>query len=179
MKELWKDIPGYEGRYQASTEGRIRSVDHVESCVPKDGKKPYTRTRKGQVLKACPGSNGYLYVGLRKEQSVENSTFCPVFHLIAKTFLGERPKGANICHADGDKSNNRLENLRYDTNRENHIDVYRCGGRYGKLSAEQALDVKKRLERGESQSTIARLYGVSCSAIYYIAKGAHFGWLNT
>ena len=157
MAEVWKDIPGYEGRYQASTDGHF----------------------KGQVLSTCLGSNGCPYVGLRKTQDAANATFCPVPHLVALTFLGPRPDGMVICHADADKNNNRLENLRYDTPTENQIDVYRQGGRYGKLTVEQARDVKRRLERGESKNSIAKLYGISRTAVRYIAKGEHFGWLNT
>lgn len=177
--EIWKDIPGYEGRYQASTAGRIRSVDREQLCVPKDGKRAYVQHKKGQVLRACRGSNGYPYVGLRKTQQAENAIFCPVPHLVALTFLGPRPAGLVICHADGDKSNNCLDNLRYDTETENRIDIYRIGGKCGKLSTEQVRDVKKRLARGESKSSIGRAYGVSKTAIYYIAKGEHFGWLST
>lgn len=179
MAEIWKDIPGYEGRYQASTEGRIRSVDRSEHCTPVDGKKPYTRFKKGRVLSACPGSNGYPYVGLRKAQYSNNATFSPVPHLVALTFIGPRPDGLIICHADGDKNNNRLNNLRYDTGTENKIDIYRIGGKCGKLTVEQAKDVKRRLARGESKSSIASMYGISRTAVRYIAKGDHFGWLDT
>lgn len=176
--EIWKDIPGYEGRYQASTEGRIRGVDRVQEVKPKSGRSAYKRPVKGKILRQCRGSNGYPYVGLRKAQGSDNATFCPVPHLITLTFLGRPPAGSVICHGDGDKYNNAIGNLRYDTPTENRIDIYRVGGKCGKLSTEQARDVKQRLARGESQNSIARLYGVSQTAIYYIAKGVHFGWLD-
>lgn len=178
MQEIWKDIPGYEGRYQASTEGRIRSCDWAKHCVPKDGKKPYDRTHKGRLLRTCRGSNGYQYVGLRKTAKCKNAKYMPVFHLIAMTFLGPRPGKAVICHANGRKEDCRLENLRYDTAAENNLDVYRTGGKCGKLSIEQALEVKRRLKEGQSISSIARAYGVSRTAVYYIREGAHFGWLR-
>lgn len=179
MSEIWKDIPGYEGRYQASTYGRIRGKDRTMTITPKDGKAQYTRTVTGRVLSTCLGSNGYPYVGLRQTQDAGNATYVPVFHLVASTFLGPRPEDAEICHTDGNRLNSSVENLRYDTRKENHIDVYRCGGRYGKLSVEEAKDVKRRLARGESKSSIARLYDVSHTAIRYIAKGEHFGWLDS
>jgi len=178
MAEIWKDIPGYEGRYQASTEGRIRGVDRQQAVVYKDGRSE-NRLLKGRVLSTCPGSNGYPYVGLRKARDTDNATFCPVPHLVALTFIGPRPEGLVVCHADGNKNNNRLENLRYDTQTENQIDIYRIGGKCGKLSIEQVKDIKQRLARGESKSSIGRAFGVSKTAIYYIAKGEHFGWLNT
>lgn len=178
MTEIWKDIPGYEGRYQASTEGRIRGVDRLQVVVYKDGRSG-SRLLKGRVLSTCPGSNGYPYVGLRKTQNAKSAQFQLVHHLIALTFLGKRPKGKVVCHSDGDKENNRLENLRYDTETENRLDIYRIGGKCGKLSTEQAKDVKNRLARGESKNSIAKCYGISRTAVRYIAKGEHFGWLST
>lgn len=178
MAEIWKDIPGYEGRYQASTEGRIRGVDREQTSTDKNGRSA-RRFIKGRVLSTCPGSNGYPYVGLRKTQDAGNATFCPVPHLVARTFIGPRPEGLVICHADGNKNNNRLDNLRYDTQTENNLDKYRIGGKCGKLSIDQVKDIKQRLARGESKSSIGRAFGVSKTAIYYIAEGKHFGWLNT
>lgn len=179
MPEIWKDIPGYEGRYQASTEGQIRGVDRTMKISPKDGKAAYMRIVKGRVLRTCPGSNGYPYVGLREMQMADKAVWCPVPHLVALTFMGPRPNGTVICHADADKNNNRLDNLRYDTQTENNLDKYRIGGKCGKLSIEQVKDIKRRLTRGESKSSIGRAFGVSKTAIYYIAKEEHFGWLNT
>lgn len=177
MHTQWKDIPGYDGRYQASTDGQIRGCDRTYTVTPADGKKAYTRVHKGKVLRPCVGSNGYFYVGLRKKTSSDNATYLPVHHLIAITFLGARPDGAYICHKNGDKKDCRVDNLRYDTPRENHLDVYRCGGTYGKLSPDQVRVIKARLKAGEQQTAIAKDYGVSQTAIYYIDKGVHFGWL--
>ena len=159
-EEIWKDIPGYEGRYQASTHGRIRGLI------------------SGKILHPCIGSNGYYYVGLRKSPKSSNAKYQPVHHLIALTFLGERPDKAVICHGDGDKLNDSVDNLRYGSSRENHLDVYRQGGKYGKLTTEQAKDVKIRLANGETLSQIARDCSVTPSAIYYIAKGVRFSWLD-
>jgi hypothetical protein len=173
---VWKDIPGYEGRYQASTDGQIRGCDREYTITPKD-KKPYKRAHKGKILQECVGSNGYLYVGLRKSPAQKNAAFLPVHHLIAETFLGERPAGCQICHIDGRKTNCRADNLRYDSSRENHLDVYRCGSTYGKLTVAQAQDIKERLKKGESQSSIAKIFGISQTAVYYISKGVHFEWV--
>lgn len=174
----WKDIPGYEGRYQASTDGQIRGCDRVEHVAPKNGRAAYDRLRKGCVLRQCIGSNGYYYVGLRKNQKSDNASYLPVHHLIALTFLGDRPDRAVICHNDGNKLNCSLDNLRYDTNRENHIDVYRCGSRYGKLTPEQVRVIKMRLASGDSQCAIAKDFGVSQAAISAIKTGVRFAWVE-
>ena len=74
--------------------------------------------------------------------------------------------------------NNRVTNLRYDTETENQLDLYRIGKKCGKLTVDQARDVKRRLERGESKNSISKIYGISRTAVHYIAKGEHFGWLQ-
>ena len=178
MHVIWKDIPGYGGRYQASTDGQIRGCDRVVHVVPKNGKAAYDRIHKGRVLRPCIGSNGYYYVGLRKNQKSDNGTYLPVHHLIALTFLGERPDHAHVCHADGDKLNCRLDNLRYDSSRENHLDVYRCGGRYGKLTPEQVKTIKKRISAGDKQDDIAKDYNVSQAAVSAIKTGERFSWVE-
>lgn len=175
--EMWKDIPGYEGRYQASSKGRIRSVNSTQSITDSRGRS-YKRAHSGAVLRQCAGSNGYLYVGLRKTSSSKNAAFVPVHHLIALAFLGNRPNYTQICHTDGNKKNNTADNLRYDTATENHIDVYRIGGKYGKLSVKDAVDVKNRLRSGESIRSIAERYDVTYQAIHSIAKGVRFQWVK-
>jgi hypothetical protein len=178
MHTQWKDIPGYEGRYQASTDGQIRSRAWVEHIEPRNGKAAYDRQHKSKLLHPCVGSNGYNYVGLRESAKSKNAKYTPVHHLIALTFLGDRPDGAVICHWDGDKHNNKLDNLRYGTYRDNSLDTYRQGGRYGKLTPEQAKAIKIRLAKGDTQTQIAKDYDVTPAAIWYIAKGVRFSWLD-
>ena len=165
MIEEWRDIPGFEGRYQASTEGRIRSTDKI--C-----------THKGRVLKTCIGSNGYPYVGVWAKGG-KNAKYTPVHHLVALTFLGERPQGYEICHADGNKQNNRLTNLRYASRTENRLDVYRNGGRYSNLYPDQVREIRKLLEEKQmSQRAIGELYGISVTSIQNIKTGRRFSWLK-
>lgn len=175
--EEWKDIPGYEGKYQASTDGRIRGVDRVQTITDTRGR-TYQRTVKGVVLKDCPGTNGYRYVGLRRTNKSDNATFEAVHIMVAATFLGKRPQGLYVCHKDGDKTNNAVENLRYDTGRENMLDIYRCGGKCAKLSVDDVREIKERLETGESRRSIANRFGVSYQSIYNIEKGVRFSWVE-
>ena len=108
-KEIWKDIPGYEGRYQVSSLSRIRSVDKVmEVCYI--GVKPFERKCKGKILKPWVGPQGYLSVALYKEGICE---FCAVHRLVAVVHL-ENPKGYNmVTFRDKNKNNIKLENLRW------------------------------------------------------------------
>ena len=61
-EEIWRDIPGYTGRYQASNLGRIRSVD--KNVIKRSG---VTEFYKGKILKAFIGTGGYLYITIAKE----------------------------------------------------------------------------------------------------------------
>lgn len=157
--EIWKDIPGFEGKYQASTLGRIRSVDRVMRVTVRG--KEQVRHYKGQVLK--PGKQtktGHLTVVLGK-----NYGSMPVHTAVALTFLGPRPKGLDVCHNDGNPENNRANNLRYDTRTENILDVYRTGGRWRKLDIQDIKQITDMLESGISGSTIAKCFDVSNSTI--------------
>lgn len=110
VMEEWRDIPGYEGFYQASSEGRVRSVDRV--LVRSNGR---SHTVRGKVLR--PGiSSRYSMVVLRNEDGVNGKT---VHSIVAETFIGPRPDGMVIDHKDENTENNRPNNLEYVTQREN------------------------------------------------------------
>lgn len=171
MAEVWKDIPGYEGRYQASTEGRIRSVDHRVRVVPHGTEA--TRLMNGRVLRPGRSKSGHLSVVLG-----HGANGSPVHQLIMLTFVGPAPEGCEICHNDGNPCNNALNNLRYDTRSENIKDVVRQGGRWRKLSAEDVKDIRQRLECGERGADIARDLGVSPTSISAIKLGRNYSWLT-
>jgi hypothetical protein len=105
--ETWAPIPGYEGRWEASTEGRIRSL-------------PRRRTRGG-VLKPRVNKRGYLSLVLGRETH-------EVHRLVALAFLGPRPEGGEVRHVDGNPLNPRLSNLTYGTRSENGLDKRAHGG---------------------------------------------------
>ena len=114
--EQWLPVPGYEGKYEASSLGRIRSLDHYVNAG--GGRQ---RIAKGRVLKPFPAN--YYKVSLSGRRK------CNVHTLVALAFLGPRPEGMEVCHNNGDRFDNRIENLRYDTHAENQLDVRRHGGR--------------------------------------------------
>lgn len=153
--EIWKDIPGYEGKYQASSLGRIRSLDRQIGTPGTVG----CKFMKGRVLRPGPTKDGHLYVVLGHGAAGK-----PVHQLIALTFIGPRPEGMDVCHNDGDPTNNRADNLRYDTRTNNILDVYRAGKRWRKLSLE---DVRAILQEPMSVTgvSLAKKYNVSAQAI--------------
>ena len=105
--EKWKDIPGYEGIYQASTFGRIRTVE---------GKKTYSvyhgeRTWTSRILKPKNGAEPMGYrVSLWKDKKPKDYL---VARLIGFTFLGIPEHGMTINHKDGNRFNNDLSNLEW------------------------------------------------------------------
>lgn len=106
MKETFKDIPGYEGLYQVSNKGNVRSLDRLRS----NGRK-----LKGKTLRGG-SSKGYSQVGLTKEGRTKK---IKVHLLVAAAFIGPRPEGLVCDHIDEVKTNNDISNLRYITQREN------------------------------------------------------------
>jgi len=107
--EIWKDIPGYEGAYQASDKGRIRSLDRISTDC--NGVK--TRL-KGKILRAGKNRYGYLKVSLSCCGSRKTKT---VHRLVALAFLG--PSDLTVNHINGVKHLNHLTNLEYMTYKEN------------------------------------------------------------
>lgn len=112
MTERWLPIPGYEGRYDVSDLGRVRSWLQCRGTpVPR-------------ILKARPGSNGYLSFCLSKfGRQVDERLHA----LVLLAFVGPRPEGKQRRHRDGDQLNNTLANLTYGTKSENELDRVRHG----------------------------------------------------
>ena len=109
VKELWKDVKGFEGLYQVSTLGRVRSLDTEVKCYPLE-RKPYTQKRKGRILKPYPQGGGHLTVTLYKDGVEE---YCRVHRLVAIAFLENPMEYKVVTFKDGDMYNITLDNLRW------------------------------------------------------------------
>ena len=110
MQEVWLSVRGYEGLYEVSDLGRVRSVGRVVPHRLKGKKTIPTR-----ILKQGKGSHGYLTVSLW--QNNKGRTHC-AHSLVASSFLTIEP-GLDINHIDGVKTNNQLSNLEVCTRSEN------------------------------------------------------------
>jgi len=106
MIEIWKPIPGYEGQYEVSDQGRIKS---------------YRRRKEGQILRPGRMTAGHLSVSLGRRNSQ-----C-VHRLVLLAFVGPPPVCHECLHANGDPSDNRLVNLRWGTRSENIADAIKHG----------------------------------------------------
>lgn len=116
--EEWRPIVGHEGAYEVSDHGRVRSLDRIVHFP--DGRK---RRAAGRQLKPWL-TTGYPTVGIPGRDR-NRKVFVHV--LVLESFVGPRPDGAACCHNDGNKQNNHLINLRWDTYSENNLDLVRHG----------------------------------------------------
>lgn len=117
--EKWKNIPGYEGYYQVSDQGQIRSLDRVVKGGPWG-----TQTVKGQVIATTTRTDGYAAVHLRREGK---RTKHLVHRFVLEAFVGPCPEGAEARHLNDVKGDPRLENLEWGTRSENNLDRTRNG----------------------------------------------------
>jgi NUMOD4 motif/HNH endonuclease len=108
-KEEWRSIDGYALRYEVSSLGRVRSLDRIDAAGNKI---------KGRILKPRVHSGGYVRVNLCDGRARDFF----IHRLVLEAFRGPCPQNMEGCHNDGDKQNNTLTNLRWDTCKENSAD---------------------------------------------------------
>ena len=96
--ELWRDIRGYEGLYQVSNYGRIRSLDRMVK-----GRCGGLQLKRGKIMILEKGRNGYIRVSLKKDGKYKHHS---VHRLVYETFIGTIPEGMQVNHIDEDKTNN-------------------------------------------------------------------------
>lgn len=123
MKEIWKPIKGYEGQYEVSTMGRVRSIPRE---IPYSA--GYTRKNEGRILKPTertkdPDCNYYV-VSLSKD-NVAKSVF--IHRLVAEQFIERKPGYDFVNHIDGNKHNNCVENLEWVTPKGNKMHAIYTG----------------------------------------------------
>jgi len=121
---------------------------------------------KGRILR--PGrytSTGHVSVVLG-----HGKNGIPVHQLVARTFLGPRPDGADVRHLNGDPRDNRVDNLCYGSRTENILDHYRQGKAWRKLTKSQIVEIGRRLLQGETGHSLAIEFGVSESTVSKIKR---------
>ena len=174
LPELWRDIPGYEGCYQVSTLGRVRSLPRVVPVYDRVRGVAYARPCPGKILRqAVCDRAGHVSVHLGK--------YCrgiPVHQLVLRAFYGPPPAGLEAMHLNGNPVDNRPENLRYGTHSENITDMYRIGKGHMKLTPEAVRQIRYGLSCGRSCRELAAVYGVSDSCIRNIWKGRRYQWVE-
>ncbi|AOE44967.1 HNH endonuclease [Gordonia phage Twister6] len=123
--EEWRPVVGWEGFYEVSDHGQVRSIDRtvVVRCTDKAD---HTRTYRGQVLVGGRLPSGHRYVNLRRPGAPRaRSTL--VHQMVAEAFIGPRPAGSEVRHFDGNPDHNHASNLRWGTRSEQRRDDVRNG----------------------------------------------------
>ena len=128
MKEIWKDILGYEGRYQVSNLGRVRSLDRYSW----NGYKYWLQ--KGKILKPFQQKSGYLNVDLSNGHSKSHKY--RVHRLVAQTFIPNPNNLPCVNHKDENPQNNKVLNLEWCD--------YRYNNNYGNHNLKMSLTMQKK-----------------------------------
>lgn len=156
--EEWRDIPGWEGVYQASSLGRVRSLRKLTPTLLAQ-----------QALR-----DGRLVVCLSRDGAYQNRS---VHRLVCAAFHGLGPAGTEVCHNDGDHTHNAPANLRWDTRTANANDArvhgtIAEGERHGKskLTTEDVISIRRRVYAGENTRAVAHDFSVSNGNVRMIAQ---------
>lgn len=170
IEEKWLDVKGYEGLYQVSNTGKIRSVDRL--ILKNNNRHAWFQ---GQVLKPATNRNGYSRIVLSKDK--EKKTLS-VHRLMAIAFIPNPLNHKQVNHINGIKDDNRLENLEWCTPSENILHAYRTGlGHSGlkgcngerhpssKLKTQDVLKIKQLLREKQTNVAIASKFNISEKAI--------------
>jgi hypothetical protein len=161
---IWVPIKNFEGYYEVSNFGEIRSLPR--NIIYSDGREhEYT----GKILK--PGiSSGYLFVNLH----VGGKSYSRKIHnLVAEHFLNKKYNNDEVRHLNGNKHDNRCSNLAYGSRSKNVLDGYSIYGytnKLQKLSPMIAAKIRIKYSRGYSQRKLAVIYNVSKSTISAIVN---------
>lgn len=116
MNEVWKDIMSYEGLYQVSSLGRVKSLPRRSKALP-------GRITKERLLKPVLNKpNGYMQVGLFKETKLKMTY---IHQLVAKHFISNEECKSTVNHIDGRKDNNTIDNLEWATHSEQNLHRFR------------------------------------------------------
>lgn len=177
--ERWLPVVGFEGVYEVSNQGRVRSLDRT--VVTKAGPRRY----RGKMLKSYvnKGTRGYPFVGLSQPGRDEN---WPVHILVLTAFAGAPLPGQEALHGPNGKLDASLANLHWGTRAENvGPDRVRDGqsnrgerqGRH-KLTEAQVLEIRRRRAEGEELLPLAEEFGVGFRTISAISLGQSWAWFE-
>lgn len=176
-KEIWKNIIGYEGSYQVSNLGRVKSLARKKS------NQYNSFDKKEMILKPRYSTKGYIHAMLYKDG--KSKSFC--VHRLVLSAFDRLPKGKEQCnHINGIKDDNRLENLEWTNNSDNQLHAFRMGlnkprrgedNNKSKLTGKQVKEVRKDYKfgvKGFGATILAKKYNVSKQAILKIVRNEHW-----
>lgn len=169
--EFWVPVPGYGGLYEASSQGRVRSLPRI--TVGKLGK---PRRRPLRMLWLHYDDNGYRRVTVTGKSRL-------LHRIVLEAFVGPCPEGMECCHNNGDRSDCRPENLRWGTHKENSQDRVAHGtsrrGESHSLAKLKEWQVLEIFASSGSLAKVAAMYGVSKHTVHDIRRGRSWGHLTS
>jgi hypothetical protein len=177
MEEIWKDIEGYEGYYQVSNLGRVKSLQRTVY-----GRKGSARPVQEKVLSPRINKYGYSTTVIT---SGGFKRYVSVHRLVAIAFIPNPDNLPQVNHINGIKTDNRVENLEWVTAKENVRHSYDVLNRKGfsargtarknaKMNDEIVADIKREIEKGTSLVVLAKKYGVVYKSIHQIKAGVRW-----
>lgn len=183
-QEIWKDVVGYEGLYQVSNLGRVKSLDRYVVYHYNNGKGDVTVFRKGRIMRQFLYKTGYLYTCLAKEGI---RIKYKIHRLVAMAFLPNPENKPVVNHKDGCTTNNNLNNIEWATLSENVQHAIWNGllktgtdSFWSKLTNEQVDFIRKNYEKRGKYNfvTLGKMFNVTPRTIqnviqrntYYVVK---------
>jgi hypothetical protein len=172
---MWKPIPGWEGWYEVSDRGQVRSVQRRVTLG-----NGFDRVYQSHHLRQATNRKGYKDVKLSRPSEV----WTPKVHrLVLEAFVGPCPDGMECRHLNNDPADNRLENLAWGTKAENGADQSENGLKKGerqhtaKLSAFQVFMLRERPNYRGIIRDIAEEFGIHRLHAGRIRSGKYWAWL--
>ena len=156
--EVWKDIEGYEGLYQVSTCGNIKSLARIVHSEKRGDYKI-----KEKILKQSDTTTGYKKVELCKDNEKRKSF--KVHRLVAQAFIPNPNNKPEVNHIDGNKINNNIDNLEWVTSSENSIHAYETGLNPNKKELDEKEIIYMYCELNMTMQEIAKHFNVPIKSI--------------
>jgi len=171
MKEIWKDVEGYEGIYEVSNYGKIKTLKRISgTCHRKDKELSINRLTK----------DGYIHVALAKGDRIKEDR---LHQVVARHFVENTENKPTVNHIDGNKLNNRADNLEWSTRHEQLQHAYNLGLKKPKMGTDNyaskltEADVRYIRKHYKRQSTefgtvaLSKRFNVSNRVIGLVARG--------
>ena len=175
MNEVWKPINGYEGKYEVSSLGSVRSLDRYQQRKDYRSGKQYQTFKKGSLIMLHQGKNGYMRAKIFDKKG--NHKMALVHRLVAAAFIPNPNNLPEVNHKDEVKTNNRLENLEWCSGSYNKTynnlqsRRYDSGGGRRKRAVEQLTMDGQFIARHDSITKAAKAVGTSVAHIWNVCDG--------
>lgn len=168
MTEAWRPVVGWEGLYEVSDAGRVRSLDRIVDYP--DRRRSYLKP--GRVLRPSTGSAGYPTVILCGSGRHQHGR---IHVMVLEAFVGPRPAGCEVRHLNGVRNDNRLANLAWGTPTENTMDRVLHGRASRGLTLDDVAFVRVAADKGITDTEIARRIGVTRRSVALVRTGRTWG----